>query len=76
MLRAMIATLLTASMFGSIAVLHVAGALPEGAIARLTPVTVGSLTLDSSPQTTLFRVTNIAPGDVALRTLTMSCCST
>lgn len=71
MLHALLAGLLTAAVVSSIVVLN-EFISPEQALDRLTPVVVGTLDLTSSPASATFSVANMAPGDAAVRTLTVT----
>ena len=71
MIQALIAVLFAAGMVASVLVLNVVAG-PGGAVGRLTPVVVGTLRLDDTPDSATFVVENMAPGDVAIRGLTVT----
>ena len=71
MLHSLLAGLTTAAVMTTAVVLTgIVG--PGSALHRLTPVVVGTLSLDSSPGSATFAVSNMAPGDVAVRSLTIA----
>ncbi|MDA1002524.1 MAG: TasA family protein [Chloroflexi bacterium] len=71
MLQALLAGLLTASVVSAIVALN-EFVSPAQALDRLSPVVVGTLDLTSSPASATFSVSNMSPGDVAVRSLTLT----